>query len=291
VDLAAILFDGRGAAAEVEVLRVALSELQDRVLAETWRTTKEELLLECAAPGFWERPDRFERLGRAEYMDRIEAGLRSAASLLERLQGPPSASRTTYPREMVRRLAQQLYLVDAACGEAIETGPRDAFVCVEPSHEDLTPAGATHDFAGRVARMYEAWARARGMRFAALGPRGAEEASHVLAIAGFAAYRLLAPESGLHVLEWDDAPERTARRAAVRVRVEPQPAAPARDGVAGLRRQAEDALGAPTPVSTTVVRRYREEPSPLVRDLVRGWRTGRIERVLGGDFDVIPAKG
>jgi ATP-dependent Clp protease ATP-binding subunit ClpC len=37
-----------------------------------------------------------------------------------------------------------------------------------------------------------------------------------------------------------------------------------------------------------VVRRYREQPSPLVKDLVRGWRTGRLERVLGGEFDVIP---
>jgi ATP-dependent Clp protease ATP-binding subunit ClpC len=35
------------------------------------------------------------------------------------------------------------------------------------------------------------------------------------------------------------------------------------------------------------VRRYRTAPSPLVRDGVRGWRTGRIERVLGGEFDVM----
>jgi ATP-dependent Clp protease ATP-binding subunit ClpC len=40
-------------------------------------------------------------------------------------------------------------------------------------------------------------------------------------------------------------------------------------------------------VPRTIVRRYREEPSPLVRDAVRGWRTGRLDRVLGGDFDVI----
>jgi ATP-dependent Clp protease ATP-binding subunit ClpC len=34
------------------------------------------------------------------------------------------------------------------------------------------------------------------------------------------------------------------------------------------------------------VRRYREHPAPLVRDAVRGWRTGRAERVFGGDFDL-----
>jgi len=26
-----------------------------------------------------------------------------------------------------------------------------------------------------------------------------------------------------------------------------------------------------------------------VRDAVRGWRTGRLERVLGGDFDLVPS--
>jgi ATP-dependent Clp protease ATP-binding subunit ClpC len=35
------------------------------------------------------------------------------------------------------------------------------------------------------------------------------------------------------------------------------------------------------------VRRYRESPSPLVRDAVRGWRTGRIERVRAGDLDLV----
>ena len=36
-----------------------------------------------------------------------------------------------------------------------------------------------------------------------------------------------------------------------------------------------------------VVRRYREKPSPLVRDAIRGWRSGKLDRVLGGDFDLI----
>jgi hypothetical protein len=40
----------------------------------------------------------------------------------------------------------------------------------------------------------------------------------------------------------------------------------------------------------SVVRRYRERPSPLVRDAVRGWRTGYIERVLDGNFDLIEAR-
>ncbi len=36
-----------------------------------------------------------------------------------------------------------------------------------------------------------------------------------------------------------------------------------------------------------ITRRYREVPSPLVRDSSRGWRSGRLDRVLDGDFDLI----
>jgi ATP-dependent Clp protease ATP-binding subunit ClpC len=54
-----------------------------------------------------------------------------------------------------------------------------------------------------------------------------------------------------------------------------------------LLREAEEAL-AGVDGGTTVVRRYRYEASPLVRD-ARGWRTGRLDRVLTGDFNVIGA--
>jgi hypothetical protein len=36
-----------------------------------------------------------------------------------------------------------------------------------------------------------------------------------------------------------------------------------------------------------VVRRYRLEGSPLISDVTYGWRTGRPELVLGGDFDLL----
>jgi len=36
-----------------------------------------------------------------------------------------------------------------------------------------------------------------------------------------------------------------------------------------------------------VVRRYREERSALVRDSVRNWRTGRLDVVMRGNFDVV----
>jgi hypothetical protein len=52
-------------------------------------------------------------------------------------------------------------------------------------------------------------------------------------------------------------------------------------------QQALAALGDGAATALEVVRRYREEPSPLARDRVRGWRTDRVDRVLAGDFDLI----
>jgi ATP-dependent Clp protease ATP-binding subunit ClpC len=42
--------------------------------------------------------------------------------------------------------------------------------------------------------------------------------------------------------------------------------------------------------SRLIVRRYRQEPSPLVRDSVRRWRTGRFDLVMSGNFDLIAAE-
>lgn len=39
--------------------------------------------------------------------------------------------------------------------------------------------------------------------------------------------------------------------------------------------------------STAIVRRYRREPDMLVRDAFRDWRSGKLDAVLGGDFDLI----
>ena len=55
---------------------------------------------------------------------------------------------------------------------------------------------------------------------------------------------------------------------------------------AALEGLAQTAL-AETAVPATVVRRYRLEPAPLVRDAVRGYRTGRVDRIFAGDFDLV----
>ena len=284
-NLSDIIYEPRGSHVEIERLRAALEALRARVAAAPWQDTKQRLLAAPGEEGFWDRADRFEVLGRAEYLDRIESSLRNAASLLERLQG--GGERAGYPLNLVRRLAQQLFLLEAAATEAFETGPRDAFVSITPQLEDgATPAAI--EFGKKLREMYEAWATARGMRWTAI-PTGtaAGTGASILSITGFAAFALLLPEDGLHVLEVE-AGRGDPKRVTARVRVVQQPATPARDAAA-LRKQAVDALAAPSGSANTIVRRYREAP-PLVRDAARGWRTGRIERVWSGDFDVIPVE-
>jgi ATP-dependent Clp protease ATP-binding subunit ClpC len=81
--------------------------------------------------------------------------------------------------------------------------------------------------------------------------------------------------------------DKSFNRVRATVRVVGQPDEPAGRGPEALRTQAAHALASEPAAPQQIVRRYREEPSPLVRDSARGWRTGRLERVLDGDFDLI----
>ena len=104
----------------------------------------------------------------------------------------------------------------------------------------------------------------------------------MIAFSGIGAYPILAPETGLHVFE-SPADDHSFERVAIHVAVAPSfPASPDADAVELARR-----AFAELPPSNTIVRRYRTKPSPLVRDSVRNWRTGRLDRVLAGEFDVM----
>jgi ATP-dependent Clp protease ATP-binding subunit ClpC len=97
---------------------------------------------------------------------------------------------------------------------------------------------------------------------------------------------VLKRECGLHVLEL--AGSNGASRAGARVRLA---AAPLGDVPAGwLPRALTEALGK-SPRASAVVRRYRGEPSPLVRSADGSWRTGKLDAVLRGDFDLMAADG
>lgn len=139
--------------------------------------------------------------------------------------------------------------------------------------------------------MYRSWADRRGLKFEPLleDDESGRPPRVIAAVSGLAAHSLLAAEDGLHLLEEPAAEGRGFDRVQLRVRIAPQPDLPPADGPGGLRAQAVAAFENRPAAVMPVVRRYRERPSPLVRDAVRGWRTGRIDRVYAGDFDLLGA--
>lgn len=282
---ATLVLDGRGAPTEVAYLRDVYTRLEGVVASEPWRTAKQGALDAFSSPEFWHLPERFAMLSDVEYRDRIEAGLRTAGSLLRRLAGERLKERKHFSPAIVQRLAQQLYLLEAAHQDLLEGTVPEAFLSLESVRDSLADPARTDAFATRLRAMYEAWSRRRGMHLTVLETTK-DPWRVILAISGFGAARLLAPERGEHVLEGAEGTP-TRPRARVRVVVAAQAVAPAAEKDGALLRQARAACDAVAALlAPQVVRRYREEPSPLVRDSVRGWRTGHLDRVLGGDFDL-----
>ena len=287
VDVRQLVLDARGTPAEVDVLDDRYDEILATVESADWERRKAGALAQMRTAGFWESPARYAVLGLAEYMDRIEAGLETAGSLIRRLDARHRARRH-YPRELVQRLAQQLHLLDAACRTLAEGLPRDAYLLVRGSRDSGTDVARADAFAARIGRMYVDWAHKRRMKLDVLDETaGSADVpySALFAVSGFGAYSILHPESGLHVLESPN-DSKNFDRVKARVVVAPQGDAPAA-GTRETRLNARAAIDAAAEETPAIVRRYREEPSPLVRDAVRRWRTGRIDRVLAGDFDVV----
>ena len=232
-------------------------------------------LAALAEPAFWETPGRFTVLAKAEYLDRRQAATRTAEGLAGRLERSTHAGSGS--AELVQLLATRLVVLDSALEGISAADPFELYVDVRPSGE------ADASFAATIAGMYDAWGRRRGMQVEHLSSAGG---GHLLAVSGLGCWRLLHPEAGLHVLEDGESAADGARavdRETVRVTVVAHDPGP-RDGA---RREADAraAIGG-APPSNVVVRRYRTGPSPLVRDAVRGYRTGNLDRVLGGDFDL-----
>jgi ATP-dependent Clp protease ATP-binding subunit ClpC len=255
----------------VALLRTERERLRERV--EVWHERKAAGLAAMREPGFWEQDDRGAVLALIEYVERLEADWRTG----ERLQGRLDRGNGRPAAEGVRILAQRVYLLGRALNGLDAGQAADAFLRV--SLPDAEPSADAVAFAGELLAMYESWARARGMR---IERAGADGHATTLAVAGLAAYPILADETGIHVLELPSG-KRSFDRIAVRVTVAPRSFGGPEEG---LQDAAAEALSNVSQ-QRRVVRRYRREPSPLVRDAVRGWRTGRLDRVLAGDFDVV----
>jgi ATP-dependent Clp protease ATP-binding subunit ClpC len=203
--LESVALDPRGAPEELRFLQERFDDVAAQVEDDAWRERKEGALREMQTTDFWSSSERFSVLGAVEYMDRIEAGLDTAGSLLARLRG----NRKRLPSDLVARLAEQLYLLDSACRGMAEGHARDAFLLVTAGREPGADRARSDDFARTLARMYRRWAERRRMRLELIeehdGARangaGAEEYRALFAVSGYAAYTIIRQEAGLHVLE------------------------------------------------------------------------------------------
>jgi ATP-dependent Clp protease ATP-binding subunit ClpC len=242
------------------------------------RARKDAALAAMQDPAFWDDEGRYAVLAEAEYLDRLEAAYATAAKLGERLARHATRARNG-TGELAGLLALRLHVLDAAVAGLDEEPSGDVFLRIRPAAADDAEAGAR--WVGTLAEMYAAWARRRGMRLARLEP-----SEHLYAVSGLGAGTLLAREAGLHVLEVPEEGREDGRTERVHalVQVAASPPGPAEEHEPPAVRARTLLRRAPR--GESVVRRYRAEPTPLVRDAVRGYRTGRFERVLAGDFDL-----
>lgn len=261
--------DLRALALDPRVDAIALASLQHeivaglaRIEAADWQGLKESAALCMQQADFWQRPERQSVLDRLERADRIEAGFRAAQSLHARM----SRSRGRGATDLVRRLALQLIALHAAATALLRNEPEDARLEIRPA--DLRAPGSIA-WRDRLLAMYLQWAEQRGMRATRSAPDVASGAI-CLQIGGGAAYQALRFESGMHVLDRRQGDSDVRSSARVSVSADPP---------------WDDPL-APDADLTRICRRYEDGPAPLVRDNVRGWRSGRLECVLAGDFDL-----
>ncbi len=281
--LETVVLSPHGDTAEIALLRARYDAVAARMETESMHAAKRQALQRTAQKGFWTSPERFAVLGRAEYLDRIEAGARSSASLLERLEKLAARRPARLPRDLVGRLAQQLWLLERACDDVGRDRPTEAWLLVDAGRGGNAQS-PRNVFARQLGEMYRSWGKRRGMRLEELEENGRGGYRLLLGVSGYAAWALLEPEDGLHVLERPGAGKREkTRRWVVRVRVLPQPVGAVDDP----RTVARQEMARPDAQPPEIIRRYREAPSPLVRDSRRGWRTGLLDRVLGGDFDLM----
>ena len=220
-------------------------------------------------------------LSRYALIDRVKAAVGTARGLESRLSR--SAGRDgRHSRDLISRLASQLYLVRHGIEDVLSESPVEVVLSVQPVLDAGPDPASSARWCGRLLDTYRLWASRRQMQWD-LVP-GSPSTPALAVVSGFGAARILGREAGLHVLEYEDAHEESAR-ATARVRVAPTPAV-LPDAAAERQTALISELNG-VPAAASVVRRYRLDLSPLIRDATYGWRTGRQDLVLGGDFDLL----
>jgi len=277
LDLKQLLQSNSIPSGAVDYLLGEMRTVQDRVVGKEWVDNKSNLIAELNEAGFWERTDRHAVLDRIELADRLDAASSILAPLAERLH------RSGATTKLVKSVANRLYVLKEGMLDLDTKRATQAVIGVRLVTEDRALEGA-EDFRDSLIEMYQNWARQRGMRLRKL-PTSNSRYEALFLISGFGSYGILQPESGLHVYE-SPADGSKFDRVRARVQVAPVPTDRA-EKRSDIEDDATNLLDADSGKKVMIVRRYRQRPSPLVRDSVRGWRSGRLDHVLAGNFDVL----
>jgi ATP-dependent Clp protease ATP-binding subunit ClpC len=278
--LASMILAPRATSAEIETLAAELKHVEQRLRSAEWEELKRELSAEMSRESFWKEPRRYQTLARLALMDRVGVAADTARALRRRLdRGHPGH----YSRELASRLALQLWLVRQGIRDVLEQSPVEAAVEVRPALEmSSAEAAAGQAWCREVWQMYRRWCDRRHMQVEEIGMAEKQDLP-VLLVTGFGAHRALAAECGLHVLEIAAANGGVNRAVArVRLAVPPLEELPKLKLYAALAKAFANARG-----PSAVLRRYRREPSPLVRSADGAWRSGKLDVVLRGDFDLL----
>jgi ATP-dependent Clp protease ATP-binding subunit ClpC len=279
--LADIILAPQGTPAEYAVLQAEYADIERTLKSDEWEALKGQLTERMAAADFWSRPDRFGTLARFALMDRVKLATETANALKGRV-ARYSRSPRRYSAELSGRLALQLHLIREGIRDAYDDAPVELALTIEPVFDGAGDRQATLQWCRKLTAMYRGWAGKRRMHISDVSAAGKDKDTPILLISGFGAYRILAREAGLHVFEPF---EGSGNRVTARVRLA---VVPLGDVPAAKERRLVAAALDEAPRANTVVRRYREEP-PLVRDSGGGWRSGRLDLVLGGEFDLLQA--
>jgi ATP-dependent Clp protease ATP-binding subunit ClpC len=278
VSLAGIILQPSGSDTERALLHARLAAARARLDTGPLEATRASLERSIRATDFWVHPDRFVVLARYALHDRLRVALRTAEALETRLARSVRAG--SHSRALAGRLALHLHLVELGLDDAERGRVTDVILTVTPALDVAANRDGSHPWCTRLLGMYRSWAAARHMQLAEHQlPSGS-----ALVIGGFGAWDTLHTEAGLHVLEPDG-----GGRVSARVRIAAEDPGHATDVTERDRSAALEGLLAAASVSNEVVRRYRDGTSPLVRDARAGWRTGRLDLVLEGGFDLIGA--
>ena len=270
-----------GSGSEIAALKERFGPLSARIEASAWSDEKAALAAAINAPEFWSSADRFQTLARLELMDRLAVASETARSLEARLARMGAGSGKAL-RDLVARQAMQLVLVGQGLKDLDDKSPAEIALSAEPIFTGgLDDSERARAWCRDIEAMYRAWAQARNMQMSEIEPAGTGS-SRILLLGGFGAHRTLAREAGLHVLE--PPVNEQGNRLTVQVRVAELPSG--NQSRAALRQWLSAAFAKPG-TGSTIVRRYRRGPSPLARNGSGSWRSGKVDEILRGNFDIL----